>query len=182
MKKGAFLFLSLLLCFGVPCVRAESSLLKIRALPDQNSARPGMMFLVHVRVENTASDASAGFWSNSCSYEKHWVTDNPAVLIQSWTCDENVLEEVELEGGEAYEKDIILYIPEKDETGPVTFRLGFKQMSENGDVAEPLWSDPVTMNVEVSGDMKPSGAEAEESSSEDDPLADELPPAGNSTR
>ncbi|OGX14371.1 MAG: hypothetical protein A2351_01960 [Omnitrophica bacterium RIFOXYB12_FULL_50_7] len=160
MKKNPFLFFGALLvlvffslCFS-GSVRAEDSLLKIQAIPDQNSVKSGMMFLIHVQVTNSSSDASADFWSNSCSYEKHWVTDNAGVFIQSWTCNENTLEQITLEPGDVYEKNIILYIPKKDKTEPVTFRLGFKRMSENGDVAEPLWSDPVTMDVIVPEEMK----------------------------
>lgn len=150
MKKGLLLFwIFFLLCFSVPFARAEDSLLKIEALPDQNSVKAGMMFLVHVRVVNSNSDSSSEFWGNTCSYEKHWVTDNPGVFLQSWTCNENSLEQITLSPGDAYEKSIIIYIPKEDKTGPVTFRLGFKRMSEDGDVAEPLWSDPVTMRVMV---------------------------------
>jgi inhibitor of cysteine peptidase len=82
------------------------------------------------------------------------VTDNAGVFIQSWTCNENTLEEITLGPGDVYSKNIILYIPKTDKTGPVTFRLGFKRMSENGDISEPLWSDPVTMEVIVPDEMK----------------------------
>ncbi len=165
MKKSPFLFSGVLisfvfscLCFSGTVVRAEDSLLKIQVLPDQNSVKGGMMFLVHVRVANSSTDTSIEFWSNSCSYEKHWVTDNAGVLIQSWTCNENKLEQVTLGPSNAYEKNIILYIPKSDKTEPVTFRLGFKRMSEDGDVAEPLWSDSVTMNVIVPEELKEAGA------------------------
>ncbi len=132
----------------------QDPLLKIEASLDQNSVKSGMMFLAHVQAENTSGDTSVDFWCNSCSYEKHWVTDNAGVFIQSWTCNENTFEEVTLDPGESYSKNIILYIPKKDGSAPVTFRLGFKRMSENGDVAEPIWSDPVTMNVLVPDEMK----------------------------
>ena len=161
MKNHSFLFSVTLLsfvfsclCFSSSIVRAEDSLLKIQALPDQNSVKGGMMFLVHAQVKNASSDTSVDFWSNTCSYEKHWVTDNAGVFIQAWTCNENTLEQITLEPGDVYEKNIILYIPKTDKTEPVTFRLGFKRMSEDGDVAEPLWSDPVTMNVIVPEEMR----------------------------
>jgi len=137
------------LCFSGAIARADDPLLKIQALPDQSSVKSGMMFLVHAQVTNTSADTTADFWSNTCSYEKHWVTDNSEVFIQSWTCNENTLEEITLEPGSVYAKDIMLYIPKNDKTEPVTFRLGFKRMSEDGDVAEPLWSDPVAVNVIV---------------------------------
>ena len=155
MKKHLLpLFLVSFLCVFAGSVRAEDPLLKIQTSLDQTSVKSGMMFLVRAQVANTSSDTSTEFWANSCSYEKHWVTDNPGVFIQSWTCDENTLEPVELEPGSVYEKNIILYIPKKDKTEPVTFRLGFNRMSENGDVAEPLWGDPVTMQVIVPEEMK----------------------------
>jgi predicted secreted protein len=165
MKKNPLLFSAILfllvfsgLSFSGPAVGAEDSLLKIQVFPDQNSVKSGMMFLVRAQAANSSSGTSTEFWTNSCSYEKHWVADNPAVLIQPWTCNENTLEQTTLEPGDVYEKNIILYISKKDKTGPVTFRLGFKRMSEDGDVAEPLWSDPLTMDVVVPEEMKEAGA------------------------
>ena len=173
MKKILFfVFLSLIffaIFFPSPIVWAEDSLLKIRVFPDQNSVKSGMMFLVHVQVSNSSSDTSAEFWSNSCSYEKHWVTDNAGVLIQSWTCNENTLEQVTLEPGNTYEKNIILYIPKKDKTGPVTFRLGFQRMSEDGDIAEPLWSDSITMDVMVPEEMKKAAPTPDQSATSQTP-------------
>ena len=182
MKKNPFLFFSSLLflvfssfCFSSPIVRAEDSFLKIEAIPDQNSVKSGMMFLIRAQVSNSSSDTSVEFWSNTCSYEKHWVTDNPGVFIQAWTCNENTLEQISLDPGSVYEKNIILYIPKKDQTGPVVFRLGFKRMSEDGDVTEPLWSDPVTMNVIVPEEMNtaptPSATEAGSQISDQTPAA-----------
>ena len=155
MKKNFPLFFILIFFYlFLTSARAEVSPLKIQAFPDQNAVDAGMMFLVHMQVANPSPDSSTGFWANNCSYEKHWVTDNPGVFIQPWTCEENALEEITLGPGETYEKDIMLYISKKDRTGPVTFRLGFKRMSESGDVAEPLWSDPVTVKVTVPEEMK----------------------------
>ena len=85
MKKSLLLFLILSFgCFQPLSARAEDLPLKIRAFPDQNSVKTGMMFLVHVQAENAGTGTSKEFWSNSCSYEKHWMTDNPGVLIQAW--------------------------------------------------------------------------------------------------
>jgi len=172
VKKNRLVFTILFfLCLPVMSVRAEDSLLKIQALPDQNTIKAGMMFLVHARVVNSSPDTSTEFWGNTCSYEKHWVTDNPGVFIQSWTCNENTLEQITLSPGDAYEKSIIIYIPKEGKTEPVTFRLGFKRMSEDGDVAEPLWSDPVTMRVIVP-DAPPNSetpASTDETSQTEDP-------------
>jgi len=161
-------FVPVFFCLFLTPVRAEVSPLEIQAFPDQNAVDAGMMFLVHMSVANPSSDSSTGFWAYNCSYEKHWVTDNPGVLIQPWTCEENTLEEVTLGPGEAYEKDIMLHIPKKDKTEPVTFRLGFKRMSENGDVAEPLWSDPVTVRVTVPEEVKEAAPSSEEVSQTED--------------
>jgi len=170
---GAFIFVFSFFYLSGSILWAEDLLLKIQVLPDQSTVKSGMMFLVNAQVVNSSSDTSVEFWSNSCSYEKHWVADNAEVVIQSWTCNENTLEQNTLDPGDAYEKNIILYIPKKDKTGPVSFRLGFKRMSENGDVAEPLWSDPITMNVVVPEEMKESAPPALEESSS--PGADEVP-------
>ncbi|HOW88191.1 MAG TPA: protease inhibitor I42 family protein [Candidatus Omnitrophota bacterium] len=152
--KRFFVLILVFFLFCPAASRGEVSPLEIEAFPDQSTVQAGTMFLVHMRVVNPSPDSSTQFWAYSCSYEKHWITDNPEVLIQPWTCDENSLEEVPLGPGEAYEKDIMLHIPGKDQTGTLTFHLGFKRMSENGDVAEPLWSDPVTMKVIVPEEMK----------------------------
>jgi len=163
MKKN-LLFLSLLslFFFSAASGRADDSLIKIQTLPDQTSVKAGMMFLVHAQVANTSPDTSIEFWANNCSYEKHWVTDNPGVFLQSWTCDENTLEQITLQPGDVYEKNLILYIPQNDHKDePVVFRLGFKRMSENGDVAEPLWGDPVTMRVIVPEEVKDAVSAAE---------------------
>lgn len=146
---SAFLLSLVLFVPGLRAEDVQDTWLKIQALPDQNTVAIGMMFLVNAQVMNSGSEGSAEFWANSCSYEKHWVTDNAAVIIQPWTCRENTLEQVTLDPGNTYQKNLILYVPKQEKTGPVTFRLGFKRMSENGDVAEPLWSDPVTMTVTV---------------------------------
>ena len=168
-KKCVALFLSAFLCVSVSVVRAEDPLIKIQTLPDQNSVKAGMMFLIHAQVANASPDTAVEFWANTCSYEKHWVTDNPGVFIQSWTCDENTLEQVTLQPGDVYEKNIILYIPKKDKTEPVTFRLGFKRMSEDGDVTEPLWGDSITMQVIVPEEIK----EVAPAASENVPSADQ---------
>jgi predicted secreted protein len=182
MKKSPVLLPGVLLfivffcyCFSCPVVLAENSLLKIQAVPDQNSVKGGMMFLVQAQAANASSDTTVEFWSNTCSYEKHWVTDNAEVFIQSWTCNENTLEQITLGPGEIYSKNIILYIPKTDKTEPVTFRLGFKRMSENGDIAEPLWSDPVTMQVIVPDEMKEvvASASTETVSQTPDPVQDD---------
>lgn len=157
----SLVFLLFFSCIFPPCSRAEDTAWKIQASLDQHSAEVGMMFLAHVQVLNTSSQEVL-FWANSCSYDKHWVTDHPDVLIQSWTCDENELDPVTLPPGDAYKKSIILYVPRKDKTGEVTFRLGFKRMTEKGDVTEPLWSEPITLRIIVpkeNGEMSvPTGS------------------------
>jgi inhibitor of cysteine peptidase len=176
MKTRALLLLpAFLFCFSVSVAQAEDPLvpvsaLTIQAIPDQTTVKAGMMFLVSARVVNSSPDTSSEFWANTCSFEKHWVTDSPGVFIQSWTCDENTLEQVTLEPGDVYQKNIILYIPKKDKTEPVIFRLGFKQMSENGDIAEPLWSDPVTIQVIVPEEMKDETPAADASAKTEEPV------------
>ena len=172
-KKCVALFLFAFLCVSASAVLAGDPAIKIQTLPDQNSVKAGMMFLIHAQVANTSPDTAVEFWANTCSYEKHWVTDNPVVFIQSWTCDENTLEQITLQPGDVYEKNIILYIPKKDKTEPVTFRLGFKRMGEDGDVTEPLWGDPITMQVIVPEEMK----EVAPAASENVPSANREPAA-----
>lgn len=133
---------------------AEKPPFKVVISPDQTIVKSGMMFLVRAQVI-PQGDASLDMWGHSCSFEKHWVTDQGNVYIQSWTCAEDSLEHILLDGGETYEKNLILYITKNDASGPVTFRLGFKRLLEGGDEMEPVWSDPVTLRVNV-----PEGQEA----------------------
>lgn len=147
-----FLFFCAISSFGF----SEKSSLVVQARAGQNSVKAGMMFLVDVSIFNQG-DGATSFWVNNCSYEKHWVTDHAGVFIQSWTCNENDVEEVTLESGDTYQKNIILYIPKPEQPEPVTFSLGFKRMSENNDVAEPIWSDPITMRVIVPGNPDQNG-------------------------
>ena len=178
-RKHLLLFLLAAFFCSISPSFAEDLSLKIVASADQNSVKSGMMFLTHVRVENPSSDTTEEFWANTCSYEKHWMTDHSGVFIQSWTCNENSLEEITLEPGDAYSKNIILYISQQDKTGPVTFRLGFKRMSENGDIAEPLWGNSITMNVlvpeEDPGSAAPSDSIPENPVPQDDIAAVEAP-------
>lgn len=149
MKKTP-VWILIILCFLISSqsIFAEEISLKVEVLSDQSIVKAGDMFLVTVRVINQG-EASTGFWANTCSYEKHWVTDQPGIAIQPWTCKENDADEVTLEPDDVYEKNIMLYLVNPEKSGPLTFRLGFKRMSENNDVAEPIWSDPITLRVVV---------------------------------
>ncbi len=147
MKKTSFFSVILLFCSFLPLAYAENSL-QITAHAEQGSIKAGMMFLVKVQV-SSATSQPADFWSYRCSYEKHWVTDHPIVFIQSWTCAGDDRERIVLKPGELYEKKIIVYIPKKDKTEPVGFRLGFKRMAEDGQESEPVWSNPVNIQVIV---------------------------------
>lgn len=147
-RKCTFLAGLFSLLVLMPCGHAEDDVLRVNVSMDQNSADLGMMFLANVQVLNTG-EKELVFWANSCSYEKHWVIDNPEVLIQAWTCEENEVEPVTLQPRGVYEKNVILYVPKKDKSGDVVFRLGFKRMAENGDVMEPLWSEPLGLHVRV---------------------------------
>ena len=139
-----------LLFVGTSGVSAAENLITVKTFPDQTTVTVGMMFLVKVQVLNTSED-TFDFWANTCAFDKQWVTDQAGVFIQSWTCGENGLEQITLEPDDVYEKSIILYVPKQEKSGPVTFRLGFKRMNENGDVIEPVWGDPVTVRVIVPG-------------------------------
>lgn len=135
----------------LPRVQAAEEQIQVKALPDQTTVTVGMMFLVKVQVLNQGEGA-VDFWANTCSFEKQWEADQAGISIQPWTCRENGLEEVQLKPQEVYEKNIMLYITQQEKTAPLTFRLGFKRMTETGDMTAPVWSDPVTVRVLVPGE------------------------------
>lgn len=178
IKLPFILLIFLGLTFRAP-VWADDLSLKIEVLPDQSIVKAGTMFLVMARVINKWEGATS-FWANTCSFHKHWVSDVPEVLVQPWTCRENDVEEITLETDDVYEKNMMLYIPHVEKPGPLTFRLGFKRMSENNDVAGPLWSDPITLHVLAPEGMKTaqeqgsdSLTDSPEKSSEDEKEKDE---------
>lgn len=161
MKKYFFIIITLcIFCFAPSPARAGQSPFKIEIYPDQTSVKSGMMFLVRARVSN-ATDGSVDLLCYSCSYDKHWITDIPGVFVQPWTCGEDKLEQMTLEPGDIYEKNLILYISKKDGAGPVTFRLGFIHTLENGDQMEPVWSDPVTLRVSLPDGATPVQEDAD---------------------
>jgi hypothetical protein len=140
----SFLILASSLLFISP-VLADSPF-KVQLYPDQVSVKTGMMFIVRAELRNTTED-EVSFLCHSCAFQKHWIVDNPNVFIQPWTCSADEMGTETLESGEAYEKNLILYISKNDGPGPVTFRLGFVHTLSNGDRMEPVWSDPVTIKV-----------------------------------
>ncbi len=158
MKKifKAFV-LPVLLLAAVSGACAAEEPVAVEALPDQTTVTLGMMFLVKTRVINS-SEGSTDFWANTCSFEKQWVTDQEGIFIQAWTCNENGLEQIDLGPEEVYEKNLILYIPKQEKSGPVKFRLGFKRMDDTGDMTEPVWGDPVTIHVIVPEGTAPAAA------------------------
>lgn len=148
------------LCFAAAfCVYGAEDPIKVKVLPDQTVVTLGIMFLTKVQVRN-ASENGTDFWAETCSFDKQWVTDRPGLFIQPWTCEENGIEQIQLAPGDVYEKSVVLYVPEQEKSGPVTFRLGFKRMNENGDEAAPVWSDPVTVRVIVPGGASSRGIAA----------------------
>lgn len=163
-------------CIGAVSVGAAETPLKVQAFSEQSSTKSGMMFLVKGRVENS-SDAPLRFQCHTCSYEKHWEVDTPGVFIQPWTCNEDAVESVVLKAGEAYERNIILYIPKTDESGPVTFRLGFKRAMGDESESDPVWSDPLTMDVFVPEGMVASQKLQEKESAVEisESMPDEIP-------
>lgn len=161
MRDVAKIFLLMIFAsfFFLAEVQAETPF-KVTVNPDQNSVRPGMMFLVSAGVTNRTENTVA-LQVPSCAFDQLWEVDDENVRIQPWTCHQNTTERLEILSGESYEKNIILYVSGVNQPGPVTFRMGFKHVLENGDEMEPVWSDPVTIQVlipeELLKESAPSG-------------------------
>lgn len=161
MKK-TLAIVSIFLFFGglfLSSGEAANTSLKVEVSTDQNVVEVGTMILVTTHVANPLRE-EIRFWANDCSYDKHWVTDNPDVMVQPWTCDENELELITLKQDQIYEKSILIYVYKKDATGDMSFRLGFKCMNEDGDVTEPLWSNPLHLQVRVPNSEDPEAETA----------------------
>lgn len=153
MKKitRSFFLVACLIC--IPAVLWAEVTFRVTAEPDQNSVKQGMMFLVRVGVTN-ATESTLSLRVHDCAFDRHWETDHENVHIQSWTCEKSEVERTDLDAGGTYGKNIILYVSGVEASGPVTFRMGFKHLLESGDEMEPVWSDPVTVNVQVPEEQK----------------------------
>ncbi len=131
-----------------PASLFAEEIFSVRAYPDQNTAKPGMMFLVRAQVTNV-TEGAVDFLAHNCAFERHWRTDHERVHIRSWTCNQDMVRKISLESGEVYEKSLLLFVSDIETPGPVTFRLGLSYTLENGDETEPAWSDPVTIKIRI---------------------------------
>ncbi|HPW76463.1 MAG TPA: hypothetical protein PLK73_00825 [Candidatus Omnitrophota bacterium] len=155
-----FLLTVFVICFLWAEVQAETPF-KVTVKPDQSSVKPGMMFLVNAGVTNRTENTVI-LQVPSCAFDKLWELDGEHIRIQPWTCHQDTTERAEISPGESYEKNLILYASDVNQPGPVTFRMGFKHVLENGDEMEPVWSDPVMIQVLIpEGPLKESALPGE---------------------
>jgi hypothetical protein len=95
------------------------------------------------------TDQSLWIWS--CSYPKHWVSDNASVRIKDVGCKKNFLSHVSLKPGEKYERVLSTHIhitDDKEHQKSLRFRLGFKPVtSKITDVVPIIWSNVASIQI-----------------------------------
>ncbi len=143
MKKFLLVFITALGMVSAVPPGYCSDALRVEAVLDVPSVFLSESFGVKARVVNVSS-VDQTFELDTLGYD--WHTDNPLVENEIYVAFlSHILLGKVLKPGESYEETLTLVIPKKEETGSVTFRLGFKP----GGGPDRAWSDPITVNVQV---------------------------------
>ncbi len=144
-----------------PTAYGQESPLKIEIKTTPAAVKNMKDFAVGTRIENVGKEEQLLHLSQ-CSYSSlQWTADNPSVHVKQIFCKENVLIDIRLKPGEAYERALpvrieipVLGLPQR-----VTFRLGFSPRNEAvlGGInptppppsapGAPIWSNAVTVNI-----------------------------------
>jgi len=117
--------------------------LKVTIGIDDKSVEPAGSFSVSTQIQNIGERAiTLAIWS--CSYSQNWISDNPAVTIESMPCKKNVLEGIALASGRTYTNSL-----EVRSTTEQPFRLGFMngQLDVKMPASKPVWSNPLTVSI-----------------------------------
>jgi len=134
MKKNILCLVAVFFFAAAGCYADQP--VKIEAKLDNDSAKPGENFRVNARVMNKGSATKTfATYGNSAD----WATDNKAVEICNTALAQQGPIELGLEPGATREDGLTLVVPNKESTGPVTFKLNFKPLD--------LWSDPITITI-----------------------------------
>jgi len=118
--------------------------LVVKTFFDQPSVNAGEKLNVKASILNQGS-ADVSYSLKEC-YWSNWVVDNPQVSLDTWKCREmlkTITRTLKPRETDAYK--LRVFIPDKKESGWVTFRLGFLALGGG----QPLWSEPMTVEVKV---------------------------------
>ena len=125
--------------------------LKVAVQSGQKSVRNGATFPVTTKIQNVGREVQIlHIWS--CSYNAHWITDSPFADVQPIPCLENYPEEVRLQPGKTYQRDLDIRIgvmAEELSTESLSFRLGFTDGNGDGNdvLPQPVWSNSITVKI-----------------------------------
>ncbi len=157
MRNFRFL-LSLFIVLAVSkfALAAPPSTIQIAIHSGQESVKSVDIFPVTTNIQNVGKDTlTLHLWI--CSYDDHWISDNPNVRVLGISCDKNFLQEVKLKPGEIHKRDLNLKIDVAPKNSPVEmpaikslrFRLGFTDgnEAENSKLAKSIWSNSITLKV-----------------------------------
>jgi len=138
-------------------VGAESvPTLKITIQTKMASVKEGDIFPVTTLLQNVGKGIQTlHLWN--CSYNEHWITDNPKVNVVEIPCNKNFIQGVTLKPGESHKRELNLRADlapknppmEMPEVRSLIFRLGFTDGDDAGHKESPksIWSNPIMLKV-----------------------------------
>jgi len=147
-NSGTCLLLAIVLSLAA-AGRAAHLDLQVAIQPALSTVNKDQDLSVATAIRNISmKDQSLQIWS--CSYPKHWISDNASVQVKNVGCKKNFLSHITLKPGEAYERILSTHIKIADERDQksVTFRLGFKPATATTDGKVPtIWSNAATIKI-----------------------------------
>ena len=120
-----------------------ADVLKVVVTPSKTAVAPNKPFKVSLVVENASSQAQT-LEVMSCSWDGHWQSDNRSVAWNGWPCFKNIRQQVTLEPGKSYAKELEMHVAADAPKGKISFRMGFTPI----DSTKTYWSEPVKLSVE----------------------------------
>jgi RNA polymerase sigma factor (sigma-70 family) len=116
--------------------------------------RVGEEFEVRLRVVN-ASRSPQSFQVMSCSWDDHWQSSNDRVSWAGWDCRKNIPVTVNLDPGQAYEKDLSMFIVPGKLQREFAFQMGFTPLKSK----QTYWSNVVILQLESGNPAGPAPGE-----------------------
>ncbi len=154
--RATSLLTAMVFCVGMAAfAHAQDSPLKVEIDTTHVIVKNAQSFEVNTKIRNNGgTPQTVRVWS--CSYPRHWSSDNLAVNVQQVPCRLDGLVNIRISPNSAYERTLTVRVAVPDteplRRHPVTFRLAFRQFTsdlETSDqIAPPIWSNPISLTIE----------------------------------
>ena len=141
-------------CQVVPVASAPT--LQVTIQSGKESVKAGDIFPVTTVIQNVGQDVQTlHLWI--CSYEDHWISDNPNAHVLETLCEKNFIQAVKLKPGQSHKRDLNLRADMAPKNPPretpsaksLRFRLGFTDgdKAESNKVSKPIWSNSIALKI-----------------------------------